>query len=278
MPYLATTLRPQGLLLTNFKLLGEAAPANALAAVSGQAPTKATTAGCQEYEACLYEAATLTLADQLGIAQFSWRAYMEGMVDPASGEPDNCVYPQPGDPAEVAPGAYSARLNPFVYFHSLLDLGECAGNDAPLTGLETDLKKVKTTPNYSYISPTPCNAGLAGQCPEGATATGPAAADAFLSQWVPKILASPAYEKDGLLIVTFNSVTPPAEGVVPSLKTGSLLVSNFLSPGSTDAGAYNPYSLLRSGEELFGLSLLGEADKSKVKTFVPTLRGTNGGD
>ena len=40
-------------------------------------------------------------------------------------------------------GGYAARLNPFVYFHSLLDLGDCATNDVPLTELEKDLKKPK---------------------------------------------------------------------------------------------------------------------------------------
>jgi hypothetical protein len=293
MPYLATTLRPQGLLLTNYKLLGEAAPANAIASVAGQPPNASTQAGCPTYNeipataeankrgliatsGCVYPVMTLTLPDQLGSSQHTWRGYFEGMVD-ESGKPANCVRPEPDAAEAPAPAAYSSKLNPFAYFHSLLDLGDCATNDVPLTGLEKDLKKVDTTADYTYVSPTPCNAGFAGQCPEGA-ASGPAAADAFLANWVPKILSSPAYKKDGLLIVTFGAVNPPAEGVTQSLKTGTLLVSNFFSPGSTDAAAYNPYSLLRSSEELFGLSLLGEAQGKKVKSFVPALRGANGGD
>ena len=47
---------------------------------------------------------------------------------------------------------------------------------------------------------------------------------------------------------------------------------------STDAVAYDPYSLLRSTEDLFGLSHLGEADKAKVKSFAPALLGENQGD
>ena len=114
------------------------------------------------------------MADELGIAQFTWRGYMEGMVNPETGQPDNCVYPQPGATAAPPLGGYSPQLNPFVYFHSLLDLGDCSANDVPLTELEKDLKKVDSTPNYSYISPNLCNAGVTGQCapgaPEGAAA------------------------------------------------------------------------------------------------------------
>ena len=300
MPYLAATLRPQGLLLTNFKLLGEAAPANGIAAIAGQPPNASTAAGCPTYDemsatatankrgvlsgaGCIYPVTALTLADQLGSSRLSWKGYMQDMVDEA-GKPANCVHPEPGAAEAPAPGAYSSKLNPFAYFHSLLDLGDCATNDVPLTELEKDLRKVETTPSFSYVSPTPCNAGFAGTCAEGAP-SGAAAADAFLAEWAPKILASPAYKRDGLLIVTFAGLagTVATEAgaeaaATPSLKTGTLLVSNFLSPGATDAVAYNPYSLLRSSEENFGLSLLGEAAGPKVKSFAPALSGSNGGD
>jgi hypothetical protein len=287
MPYLTTTLRPQGDLLSNYSLLDPASLPNSIATIGGQAPTAATKANCPDYGTCVYPAETLGLPDQLGIAQFTWRGYIEGMVNPETGQPDNCVYPQPGAPAETAVGGYTATLNPFVYFHSLLDLGDCSANDVPATGLEKDLKKVDSTPNYSYIAPTPCNSGIPGQCVPG-TPEGPAAADAYLAQLVPKILASPAFKKDGLLIVTFGAANPvtaadPVTGApaVPatSLKVGALLVSPFLVPGSTDGVAYNPYSLLKSSEDLFGLSYLEKAKGKKVRSFAPALlEEENGGD
>jgi hypothetical protein len=285
MPYLATTLRPKGDLLSGYSLLDTAALPNSIATVSGQPPTAQTKADCPDYGGCVYSAETLTLADQLGIAQFSWRAYMEGMVNPETGQPDTCVYPQPGAPEETATGGYAARLNPFVYFHSLLDLGDCAASDVPLTELEKDLKKVDSTPNYSYISPDLCNAGVTGQCAEGAP-DGAASADAFLAQLVPKIIASPAYKKDGLLIVTFGQANPapvdPATGAASAtanpLKVGTLLLSKFVTSDSTDAVAYNPYSLLKSTEELFGLGVLEGAKSPKFKSFAPALLGESGGD
>ena len=282
MPYLSGTLRPQGVLLTNYSLLSEASVANGVATLSGEKPTAATQADCPAYEKCLYPVETLTLADQLGAARFSWHAYLEGMSDEA-GKPANCVYPAPGAVESTVPGGYSPRLNPFVYFHSLLDLGDCATNDVPGAELTKDLKTVEKTANFSYIAPNLCNAGFHGQCPEG-TADGAAAADAYLAKVVPEILASPAYERDGLLIVSFGAAdpAPPAEpGAAPPsnpLKTGALLVSSLAAPGSTDAVHYNPYSLLRSSEELFGLEPLGAAAGAKVHSFAPAFTAANAGD
>lgn len=297
MPYLSATLRPQGELLSNYTLLDDGALPNGIAAVSGQPPNPATADGCPGYEGfssvkassngvlagagCVYPVETLTVADQLTSAQLTWRAYAEGMVDEA-GKPANCVSPDPGEPSTSAqPGGYAASQNPFAYFHSLLDLGDCSAYDLPIDQLGKDLGKAEKTPSYSFIAPTPCNAGAVGQCPAGAT-EGAAGADAFLAAWVPKILASPAYKADGVLIVTFSSVNPPAaDAPAPTgdpLRTGALLLSPFVTPGGTDSAAYNPYSLLRSSEELFALSPLGLAAAAKTKSFAGGLLEGNGGD
>jgi hypothetical protein len=275
MPYLSTELRPQGELLSGYSLLDNTPLPNELAAISGQAPTAMTRAGCTKFDDCVFPVETTTIADQLAVGRFTWRAYMEGMADPATAEPGNCVYPAAEEPYPPAEGGYTATRNPFVYFHSLLDLGDCSANDLPLTSIEADLRKPDATANLSYISPSLCNAGSIAECPEGQTG-GPAAADAFLAQWVPKILASPAYRKDGLLIVTFGSLEPaPTTSGAPlpptsSRKVGTLMLSQFLSPGATDAKLYDPYSLLRSTEDMFGLSHLGAADGKKVRPFAST--------
>jgi hypothetical protein len=141
------------------------------------------------------------------------------------------------------------------------------------------LKRAKKTPNFSYIAPDLCNVGLSGQCPEGQL-SGAAAADAFLSQWAPKIVESQAFEEDGLLIVTFNQVDglAPRDGSAPPSQVGALLVSPFAAPGETDAKPYGPYSVLRSVEELFGLGILGEADGKKVGSFAGPLLGEEGSE
>lgn len=282
MPYLSAELRPQGVLLSEYTLLDATPLPNGIAAVSGQPPTAATKADCPRYEECVHEVETLTLADQLVGARLRWHGYFEGMVDEA-GQPDNCVRPEPE--AAVTPNAsgYSARLNPFVFFHSLLDLGDCDENAVPLTELAGDLKKVDSTANFSYVSPNLCNAGFRGTCPAGAP-EGAAAADAFLAKVVPEILASPAYKQDGLLIVTFGAadpappLDPAAAPPADPRKVGTLLLSPLLSPGATDAAPYNPYSLLRTTEDLFNLSPLGNAAGTKVRSFASAFTAGNGGD
>jgi Phosphoesterase family len=296
MPYLSATLRPQGILLDRYAALDAGALPNGIAAIGGQPPNPATKAGCPEYEAfatapngngvlngpgCVYPVETQTIADQLTIAQLGWHAYVGGMVDEA-GKPADCVHPEPGEPSTAAqPGGYAAGQNPFTYFHSLLDLGDCTENDVPLEQLSKDLAKAEKTPSYSFIAPTPCEAGTAGQCAPGAV-EGAAAADAFLSAWVPKILASPAYKADGALIVSFTAVNPASPGgpapTGEGLRTGALVVSPFAQPGATDSVAYDTYSLLRSSEDLLGLEPLGLAAGSKVKSFAPSLAEQNGGD
>lgn len=300
MPYLSATLRPQGELLSNYSLLGEADLPNQIAALSGQPANAVTSTNCPTYAefpptakadakgvvsgaGCIYPVETLTLADQLGSGRFTWHAYLDGMVD-AAGSAANCVHPGPEEVETVVPGGYAARQNPFVYFHSLLDLGDCSTNDLPIDQLTADLRKAEKTPNFSFVAPTLCNSGATGQCLAGGT-EGPASADAFLSTWVPKILASPAYKADGLLIVNFaaaNPSIPTTEGTpAPSadpLRVGALLLSPFLTPGSTDAAQYNPYSILRSNEDLFGLDPLGLAASAKAKSFAPSLLEENGGD
>ncbi|HWC48529.1 MAG TPA: hypothetical protein VG448_06590 [Solirubrobacterales bacterium] len=277
MPYLSGTLRQQGVLLTNYSLLDAASLPNGFAAISGQAPTADSKADCPAYEKCLFPVETLTLADQFGPARFTWHAYLEEMADP-EGKPANCVHPEPDEIEAPAPGGYSATSNPFVYFHSLLDLGDCATNDVPLTELPKDLKQPTKTANFSYVAPDQCNAGFRGQCPEG-VADGPAAADAWLEKTAGEILASPAYKQDGLLIVSFGALDPAAEEAAAAegadpLKVGALLVSPLLTPNGTDGAAYTPYSLLRSTDELFGLEPLAEANGKKVHSFASAFVAT----
>jgi len=186
---------------------------------------------------------------------------------PESNGPDDTLTARPGD-------GYATRRNPFVYYHSLLDLGACDSSDGALSELEGDLRSAKDTPSLSYIAPNLCNDGSASPCVDGSPG-GLAAADAFLATWVPKILASPAYRADGLLIVAFaGDVTPPADPAAPPpadapVRNGALLVSRFAQAGGTNGTAYDPYALLRSLEDLVALRPLARA--ARASSFAPTV-------
>ena len=60
-----------------------------------------------------------------------------------------------------------------------------------------------STPAFSWISPNLCDDGHDAPCVTGAPG-GLAQADAFLAQWVPTIMAAPAYQQGGLIVITFD--------------------------------------------------------------------------
>jgi phosphatidylinositol-3-phosphatase len=306
MPYLANTLRPQGELLSNYTLLTDRGLPNYIAMIGGQAPNALTSADCTSYtdfpgnaqpdqngnvsgNGCIYPAQAINVADQLFSARFDWGAYMEDMGKPepvAQGEtapanpPQNCVRPdvngadptqdfRKADPSTGYAGSgYAVRHNPFAYFHSLLDLGSCTQKDVPLDRLDGAL--AGGTPNLSFISPNLCNTGEPTECDADVKDPGPAQADKFLATWVPKILASPTYQRDGVLIITFGEAIPG----VNAAPVGTLLLSRFLTPGSTNGGAFNPYSIFRTVEDLFGLQHLAAATRTGTTSFASDLLGS----
>src|SRR5262249_30622149 len=150
---------------------------NYIAMISGQPPNAQTAADCPtfahfpvnskvdaegrlEAPGCPYPVSVLTLADQLTSTRRQWRRYVEDLENgpkpvqscrpPTSDQPDETQRARPGD-------AYAARHNPFVYFHSLLDLGDCTSDDLPLTQLGADLASPAKTPNYAFIVPNLCH-------------------------------------------------------------------------------------------------------------------------
>jgi hypothetical protein len=172
---------------------------------------------------CIYPASVKTLADQMTSAGLTWKAYMEDMGNDPARESATCGHPAIGigtdntngaePPSAAVPkgDAYAARHNPFVYFHSIIDSPDCQKRVVNLRKLQTDLARASTTPNLVFITPNVCHDGHdgAGTGAPGTTCAnhepgGLTSADAFLKDWVPRILRSPAYKKEGLLIITFD--------------------------------------------------------------------------
>ena len=91
--------------------------------------------------------------------------------------------------AEAFPGGdqYAARHNPFVYFHSLIDSGECARHVVNFNQFAQDLLHESTTPNFSFITPNLCHDGHDGngtttKCKNTVEPGGLVSADAFLKR------------------------------------------------------------------------------------------------
>jgi hypothetical protein len=291
-PYLATTLSKQGELLTNYYAVTAGDLANQIALVSGQGPNPDTAAGCptpgdvtpgtsstdpqQKGQVlgtgCVFPRSTLTLADELVANGDTWKAYVE---------------PPPPTPDAAPPAPCSTDgADPFVYFHSVVDLPTCAQNVAGTDQLATDLAAADQMPTLSYIV---------------SRATDLPGIDAFLQEIVPKITASAAYKDGGLIAITFATgadtsaccaeptypnmpppSAPPADPSTPAAplppgadsstggggRVGLLLISSFVKAGSTNSiSNFNHYSLLRSIEDLFGLQPTGYAGFAGVLAF-----------
>ncbi len=223
---------------------------------------------------CIYPNTALTIGDQVTSAGKRWKAYIDTMGS------SHCLHPNSNAVDSTAltgaGGDYDTRHNPFIYFHSLLDLGGCSSDDVDLHLLPSGLRTVASTPSYVFIAPGACEDAAVPTCPGGAPG-GLAGEDAFLKLWVPQILGSAAYKRDGVLMIAFASAPPAAGGAHGSgpVRTGALILSRYAKKGQTIAASYGPYSLLRSVEDLFGYTPLAQA--SKAKSFLAqALPGASG--
>jgi hypothetical protein len=312
-PYLSQTLPSMGALIPYYFGTGHSSADNYIAMISGQPPTADTKNDCDpagpsnevgtasdpygvaQTGGCWYPDKFPTVADQLVRAGFTWRSYNEGMQG-------NC------SATSIASGNYKLKHNPFPYFASLLESGQCAANDVPLyppadsaddisgSTLGTDLQSVATTPNLAFITPNQCSDGH-DDCTNPSSVTDSpgqsqdelAQEDAFVKKWVPAILSSPAYQQDGMLVITTDEGgvsptgassccsepttdpdgTPPGGEGESGLyspgpgggQVGALVVSRYVAPGTQTDACYNHYSLLHTVEDLFGLPYLAEAAK-----------------
>ena len=314
-PYLAQTLPAEGALLENYFATGHESNDNYVSLVSGQPPNPENQSDCQSFDnftggatradgveegiGCVYPSNIANIGTQLSGHKLRWKAYMEDMGNIPTRESAACGHPAVGAKDEtqtaVTGDGYATRHDPFVYFHSVIDeqascdkhvvaLGSPSG-EMPAgalkgeTGLATDLQTYAKTPNYVFITPDLCDDGHDSPCKnETGGATALQSIDTFLETWVPKITASEAFRRNGLLEIIFDEagssettaccgeeagpdspfpgITGPGGG-----RTGGVLISPFITPGSVSKVEYNHYSSLATWETLFGLPRLAEAAK-----------------
>ncbi len=308
--YLAKTLPARGAFLPNYYATGHLSLDNYLSMVSGQAPNPITQADCPFFtdfspgtsagdgqvigSGCVYPPAVKTIADQLQSAGRNWAGYMEDMAAKAPAEPATCRHPDIGSfddtqSAEVG-DQYATRHNPFMYFHSIIDdQATCDAHVVDLSRLSQDLKRNRTTPAYSFITPNLCHDGHDEPCVDGQPGGLVSAAD-FLETTVPRILHSAAYAHRGMIIVTFDEAeaaggeadssaccnehagpnTPSPGGPTPGPgggRVGAVLLSPCIAAGTVDKTPYNHYSMLRSAEDGLGLEHLGYAGQAGLEPF-----------
>lgn len=195
---------------------------------------------------CIYAKDIRTLPNQLEEAGLTWKGYMGDMGNDPARESATCGHPAIGigtdntneaeAPSAAVPlgDAYATRHDPFMYFHSIIDSPSCKTHVVNLNKLPADLMDERLTPNYVFITPNLCDDGHDGSgtgapgttCANGGPG-GLTSIDAFLQKWVPQIMDSPAYKKDGLLVITFDESNYGAETVTmnPATKQETIDIS-----------------------------------------------------
>lgn len=234
-PYAATLMKQYAYADT----LASAHPSlpNYLALTSGQ------TLAAHDYPGVTYDAPNVV--DQLEAAGISWGAYAEDL--PSVGYLG-------GDS-----GLYSQHHFPLVYYNDIRDNSARTAHLQPLSVLTPLLQgPASGVSDYTWITPNLIDDGHN---------SGAAGGDQWLSTFVPQILASPAWQQGGTLIITWDE----GEGAEYSPAGGHVLTL-VVSPhtqGLGDLGSsYTAYGLLRSLEQAWNLPYLGQATTA---TAIPQM-------
>jgi acid phosphatase len=177
---------------------------------------------------------------QLLAAGKTWKSYAESL--PSVGYSGGDQYP------------YVKRHNPFAYFSDVLDSQAQANNLVPFSQFAADLAN-NQLPNYSFIIPNQYN--NAHDCPQEIPSCTNAdkltAADNWLSANIAPLLASPVFQQDGLLVVTFdesdNSDTANGGGHI-----ATLVIGPRSKPGYFSNTFFQHQSTLRMISEALGLT------------------------
>jgi hypothetical protein len=192
---------------------------NYLVLVSGS--TQGITTDCTR---CL--AGGRSLADTLGAAGRTWKAYAEGL-------------PHAGFTGPAA-GAYAKKHVPFLYFRDVVADPARRARVVPFARLLADLR-ADTLPDFALVVPDLCHSMH--DCPV-------AAGDAWLRTVLPPLLRL----SETVVFVVFDEGTTDARGGgrVPALALGTAV-----RPGSRSDAPTGHCGLLRTVEDAWDLPRLG---------------------
>jgi phospholipase C len=178
-------------------------------------------------------ASTSHLADQLEARGVSWKAYEESMGEPCRVDDK---YP------------YMAKHDPFVFFDDLNGWDgktftrpqRCQEHVVDYSQLATDLASRKT-PRYVFITPN-----MVHDTHDAAVGVG----DKWLSEEVPKILASPAWKNGGVLFLTWD------EGSFQRDDPPMIVISPLAKKGYVSQVPYDTSSYLKTVQAILGVDAL----------------------
>ena len=209
-----SSLANQYAVASNYHAVGSPSLPNYLAMTSG------STWGI--YDDGYHRLPATGIGKQLTAAGITWKAYFEGFTGDCFRSP----YP------------YALKHNPFAYYG-----GVCPTNVVPMSQVTADL--TGNTPQLSWITP-----GLCKDAHDCSIRT----ADNWLSRAVPEITRSAAWQKNGVLFITFD------EGNGSDDRVPLLVVSPRLHGEITKQ--LDHFSLLATIEDALGVPRLGLAKQA----------------
>ena len=176
------------------------------------------------------------LARLLGRNGVSWKAYMESL--PSVGYTGDRAYP------------YVKSHNPFAFYSDIHFVPQQADNMVPFPQFASDLAN-HTLPSFSFIVPNQINDMHDCPPPGGPTCTNEdkiRLGDQWLQNNIGPLLQSPEFQKDGILIITwdesFDTDSTNGGGHIPVVVVGPGVKAGFQS-----TTMYKHESVLRLIEE-----------------------------
>ncbi|HWR35892.1 MAG TPA: alkaline phosphatase family protein, partial [Clostridia bacterium] len=140
-------------------------------------------------------------------------------------------------------GRYLRRHNPFSYFSDVVNSSSEKLNLVPFTQFPKDLAN-NQLPNYSFIVPDACN---------DAHDCSLTTADNWLKTNIAPLLASPQFQQDGLLIITFDESTS-SDTAHGGGHVAWVVVSPKAKSGYKSTTLYQHQSTLRLTMQALGLT------------------------
>ena len=186
-----------------------------------------------------YNLAVPNLFDQVEASGRTWHVY-------AQGYPGNCYTPYIASAVTDGPGAageYVRKHNPAISYTSISGKQARCANITKLAGFDP------AAADFEMIVPNQIN---------DMHSSSVAAGDAFLKVFVPQIVDSAAFQ-DSIVFITWDEGSTNVQG---GGHIATVVLSPGMTPGARYTGAATHYSVLRTIEQAWGLSYLGEANNS----------------